>query len=253
MKKFTAIFCTLNLIDFVHSYAQNFYVGINGGYLKNTKVMKDDSSVPLYWDEGNEKKRVDSYSWGLQLGYNFSKRWGVETQLLFSNEGLKEKKDLLCDFHIGNISGVRLAEIEWRRNYYYMRIPLLVHCNFMPAGYSWKIKLSAGCNVGILYKQSSEYLGLNELGKEVLGTLNFDDYPLKKIDAGLQAGIRVQKSLHKYVNVFLDGSVYKGFSNIINMPDIFATGVTPSYYFENIINRHVLIMAGLQCNLWNNK
>lgn len=230
--------------------AQNLYFGITGGYYNNQKVMVNESPPqPPYLPEEYNARRLSGPTWGLQLGYNFSKRWGIETQLRFANEGYKEQLDLHYHFQSGPVSGTKLAQVERYRNYHYMRIPLLVHFNILPPASSWKIRLMAGPNLGILTQQYSVYKGLDALGKEKAGTLNMEDKPLKKMDPGLQAGIRLEKQAYRAFSVFLEGVYYQGVLNIINVPDVAYNQPTPSYYFEKNINRHMIVAIGLQYNI----
>jgi len=233
--------------------AQDLYFGISGGYYNNQKVMVNESplfQVPYLTDEeAYSPQRLSGATWGLQLGYQFSKRWGIETQLRFANEGYKEKLDLIYHFQSGPVSGTRLAELERYRNYHYTRIPLLVHYTIFPPLQGWKIRLMAGPNIGILTQQYSIYKGINELGVEKAGTLNMEDKPLKKTDPGLQAGIRIEKQVFSSFSAFLEGVYYQGFLNSINVPDVAYNEPTPTYYYEKNINRHTIIALGLQYNI----
>lgn len=233
--------------------AQDLYFGINGGYYNNQKVMVNEN--PLFQmpylteEELYNPQRLNGATWGLHLGYHFSRHWGIETQLRFANEGYKEKLDLLYHFQSGIVSGTRLAELERYRNYHYMRIPLLVQYTISPPLAGWKIRLMAGPNLGILTQQYSVYKGINELGREKAATLNLEDKPLKKTDPGLQAGIRIEKNVFGSFSAFLEGVYYQGLFNIINVPYVAYNQPTPSYYFEKNINRHTIIALGLQYNI----
>ncbi|RQO30828.1 hypothetical protein DBR32_08910 [Taibaiella sp. KBW10] len=242
MKKIAAIILLMLLGNRFNAKAQNLYFGVNGGYLKNSKIIQSFSVTPQYAQDVTSKTLLNNYTCGLNLGYRFSDHWHIETQVQFTNEGYKERLDLLQDFHSGAIAGSKLAELDWYHNWYYVRVPLLAYYNFFPSKSSIGIGLFAGPNLGFLTNQISKYVGINELGVEMANTLDLEDKPLKKVDIGFQFGIRVQSKLNKTISVFMDGSMYQGFNNILIVPPF-------SYQDENIVNRHFTANIGLQINL----
>lgn len=246
MKKYLATLMGITITSLFTAHAQDVYFGINGGYLNNKKIMTDASPLPSYLRDVNSTALLNGFVWGLHVGYNFSNRWGIEAQLQFTNEGYKEQLELLYHFQDGPIVGTKLAAVERYRNYHYTRIPLLAHYNLLSPAATWSIRLMAGPNLGILTRQSSDYVGLNELGKEVAPTLDLEDKPFKKMDLGFQVGIRIQKQVYQDFHLFLEAAAYQGLFNTINMPDVAYNEPTPSYYYENNINRHMMATIGIQ-------
>jgi hypothetical protein len=246
MKNIFIPICLLVIVTIYKSNAQAIYVGIHGGFLKNATIIENNSSFLPPWN----KERLNTFNRGLNVGYQLSKRWNIETQLQFVNLTYKERLDLLYDFHSGPIAGTMLAEIDWYTQHHYIRMPLLAYYNFMSETSKLGVSLFAGPNIGFQTKQTSTFMGVNEFSRSKQNSLNIENIPLKKLDIGLQLGIRVTTKLYKSFYAYLDGTMYQGFPSIVDYPkQTYIKRPTQNYEYYNIINRHFTINVGVLYDL----
>lgn len=246
MKKTFTLIMIFAVANIYKSNAQNFYFGANGGFLKNSTIIEINNSVIPPWN----KERLNTFNGGINLGYKHSKRWSFEAQLQFINLAYKERLDLLYHFQSGSITGTMLKEIDWYTNHHYIRIPILAHYNFLSEQSKFSVSLFAGPNIGFQTKQTSNFIGVNELSIDEQNSLNFEDIPLKKIDFGLQFGIRLKSQLSKSIAIYIDGTMYQGLPSIIDYPEqAYVRNQTENYDYYNIVNRYFTTNIGVLYNL----
>lgn len=225
-------------------YSQNLYLGINGGILNNNVIVENYNSNRPSWN----KEKMNSINWGINLGYKLSNRWKIETQLQLINLGYKEKLDLLYHFQDGPIAGTMVKTVDWTTNHYYMRIPLLAQYNFLSEQSKFEFAIFAGLNFGLLLNQTSKVVGEKVFSLEEQKNAGIIDIPIRKLDFGLQAGIRVKKHLNKSFSIFIDGTIYQGFQSIIDYPKSAPYRTASDYEFYNIVNRHLTANIGILYN-----
>lgn len=247
MKKSAILISVILTGNIFNSSAQNFYLGINGGFLKNATIVKDYSPFlhlqPSIW----KKERLNSFTWGINAGYELSKHWSIETQFQFVNLGYYERLEYF--FHPSNTPGGWLdVEIDWYNYHHYFRIPLLANYNFLSNNSKFGISILAGPNFGFQTKQTTKYAGLNEISRNLATKLDDQEIPLNKLDFGFQLGLRFKTQLYKSFSIFAEGNIYQGFPSIINYPE--KTYKRPYEYYEdlNIVNRHITTTIGIQYN-----
>lgn len=228
----------LSLFIATNASAQKVYLGISGGYFINCPIIENNNPLPQYLQETTSKVALNSFGWAFHLGYKVSDRLGIETQIQFTKERYKERVELLYHFQDGPIVGTKLAEIDRYISYHYTRIPLLVHYRFLPASSRLRIGILAGPSLGFSGRQSSRSVGVNELGREKAGTVDFWEKASKTTDIGFQLGCRIQANLNTNLSIFADGKIYQGFNN--SWHDYDARYV----YYENFVNRHFTATLG---------
>lgn len=244
-KTFTFIFIFL-VANIFNSNAQNFYFAINGGFLKNATIVEDYSPSRHLQSTWN-KENLNSYTGEINVGYQLSEHWSIETQVQFVKLGYRERLGYL--YHPTNQTGGWLPiEIDWYMYHHYIRIPLLAHYNFLPNQSKFGISILAGPNFGFQTKQTTKYVGRNKLSQDLIKTKLAYEIPLNKLDFGFQIGLRLKTQLYKSLSLFMEGNFYQGFPSIINYPE--KSYPRPIEYYEdlNIVNRHFTATIGLLYN-----
>lgn len=251
MKKTLILIMIFAVVNIYKSNAQQFYIGANGGFLKNAMIIEDYSSTPQYLQLSRDKERLNTYNWGINFGYKLTDRWSLEAQLQFLTMSFKERLDLIYGFQNDSMSFSVLREVDWYHKYYYTRLPILLHYNFFSTQSKYGVSLFAGPNIGLLTHKTSKFIGINnDFSSEMTDDLNIEDIPLKKMDFGLQLGVRVQAKIYQSFSLFAEGTIYQGFPSIINYPKQTYDNSRGRKYYEdlNIVNRHFTTSIGVLYN-----
>jgi len=246
MKKTLILIMIFAVANIYKSTGQNFYVGVNGGFLKNATIVEDYSPFRHLQSTWN-KERLNSFTWGINIGYQLSKHWSIETQFQSVNLGYYERLEYF--YHPTNTPGGWLpVEIDWYNYQHYIRIPILANYNFLSNNSKFGISLLAGPNFGLQTKQVTKYVGLNELSQNLVNTLDNQEMPLNKLDFGFQVGLRLKTQLYKSFSILVEGNIYQGFPSIINYPEQAYNRPTEYYENLNIVNRHFTTNIGVLYN-----
>lgn len=247
MKKNIAFLLLVFAASSFNSNAQGLYVGAHGGVLKNATIVKDESpfrELQPTWT----RERLGSFTWGVNLGYRLSRHWSFETQLQFVKLGYYERFDLL--YHPHNRPGGWVPMVIDRYNYdHYIRVPLLAQYDVLASSSGFGVLLAAGPNIGFQTRQTTELIGVNELGEQNKNSVGDGKIPLKKVDFGMQLGLRLQAPLYASFSVFAEGTVYQGLPGVIDYPETAYDRPTEYYEYLNMVNRHFTGNLGVQYHL----
>jgi|GEM_PF-3046025 len=185
--------------------AQSFRYGFNMGWLSATKTVK-----MLQPENGVTTHAIHTPVIGINAGYDFHKRWSVETNIQVRNEGFRMHYRYATPY----INSPEYTEFNLYQYDYYLRIPLLIAYHILPPGAKFGIDITAGPSLGFLMKQSLKTEAINQNGVEYLSTACYDVPALKIFDPGIHIGLRVRTKLAKKFDVFCDAGKYQGIVNI---------------------------------------
>lgn len=236
MKKITIIASPM-LGATIASSAQQFYWGVNGGLLYNTSST-DKHSRPKNNSYVGDRKLGTSANFGVNLGYQFKSRWGVELQL----QGVSIRSKDIIHYNFANNPSQTPIELEEQLRYTYLRIPISV--TFRITNPASKIRLDAlvGGNIGFLLSNNSKLVGTNAEGKEYVNRISYYARSVMKGDLGIQAGLRASKKINHKLAIFLDASYYNGFT--FRYDEIF-----PYNYNQYVYNQYLTTNIGLKLEM----
>lgn len=230
--------CSLFVFGVTKVVAQDFYAGVYGGWLRNEMKITDDSPQKSF----GRSKRIDNGNFGIQIGCNLTDHLGLETQVQYNNILYRKSLDMA-----NTKPGEPLYEsIYWYNNHHYLRIPLLAHYQLFSSTSRFGIGVLAGPNFGFLIQQRSTFRKMDMHDPVIRNTPTVTGAPFKNMDFGVQFGLRGRAALYKSINMFLEGMMYQGFSNVAD-----ENHANSMYDDLTIVNRYINLNVGIQYSFSN--
>lgn len=206
MKKI-AIVSSLMMCLSISGMAQQFYWGINGGLLSNTS-SSDKQSRPKNPYYIGDRKLGTTANFGINFGYQFKSRWGIELQLQGVNIRSKDK----MSYPPFDNSTLNPTNLEEQLRYSYLRVPILASFRITNSGSKIQLQALAGGNIGFLLNDNSKLVGTNAEGKEYVNSASYRSRSVMNSDIGVQLGLRASKNISKQLIFFVDVAYYNGFT-----------------------------------------
>lgn len=187
--------------------AQSFHYGFNMGWVSATKTVK-----MLQPTDAVTTHAIHTPVMGINAGYDFHKRWSVETNIQVRNEGCR----MYYRYATPYINPTEYTEFNLYQYDYYLRIPLLIAYHILPPDAKFGIDITAGPSLGFLMKQSLKSEAINQNGADYLTKATYGTFDINNFDPGIHIGLRARTKLTKKLDVFCDAGRYQGIINILD-------------------------------------
>lgn len=183
------------------------FISINNVWLSNKNYSKSESATSI------KPKITFGKSYGLNIGYDFKDRWGITSEIQYSEQGQKYSER--------NNYGLSTKEVKLN----YVQVPVLIkYKNSFINNYNSKPIMFS-----VLFGPQFSYLVKKEV---LLNTQSVNSNPYNKIQGGLMAGIDFDLYMTRYMYMTIGARTGFGTSFKKNTPLNYQIGISTQFNFR---------------------